>query len=352
MRKMFTIVLIISSFCLALTGCTKAELDSGGKKQIDIANDSAVDKHKADAIDELEQAGEPKDLGSFYIGPDISEEHKEFVYSGEPIHIPFKVEGLSESKSDFGLIIFVDGNPQPFKIQKKDGSTKNEDFMHKFSLNNNEVELFDIVFTPKAGKEGDRVGIVFATIFKPDFIPKSKDNPSYGNYHSIAATIPQTLHFKKEVLNNEERMFNELIEEDISKDVIDRYARYGSRTSMLDNTVINAVLPEGIDEELDNNIFTSENNKLKFRFRIMGGPDGLNYRTVIYINHKPIEIMDFSSIGTKVKKGKMYTAEFELDTSDYDQLSTIYAISNPIGEGYMSQVSFPIKTKSGLIVSQ
>ncbi len=352
MRKVIIGILIISNFCLALTGCTRLETDSGGTKQIDMPTDTSIVNDNFNAVDAFIKTGQPKELGSFYIGPQIEEEQEVFVYSGQAVHIPFKVEGMSETQSDFGLILFVDGHPQSFKIQENDGKISEEGFMHKFSLNNHQIELFDIVFTPVAGKQGEKVGIVFAAIFKPDFIPESKTKSNYGVYHSITAPLPQELYLETGVPSNGGKVFSKFIEEDIPQDIIDRHARHESRTNMLDSSVITALLPDGADSDFNNNVFLSENKKTKFRFRIMGGPDGITHRTVIYINHQPIKIMGFDSLETKVRKGKMYTVEFELDTSEYDQLSTIYAISNPSGKDYMSKLVFPIKTKSGLVVSQ
>jgi len=72
--------------------------------------------------------------------------------------------------------------------------------MHKFSLGYNEREEFDVVFTPVAGKKGDRIGVISATILKPDFIPEDENRPVYGVYHSLAANKPSEIYLNLNLL--------------------------------------------------------------------------------------------------------------------------------------------------------
>lgn len=346
MKKKIIEMLIIISFGMALVGCNTSDTHSGGTKQIAIPMEKTDEND--DLVDVFTDIDQQTDLGSYYIGP--QKRGQVYVYSGQEVHIPFKVEGMSETQADFGLVFFVDGFPQPFKIQKNNNDISTESHLHKFSLSNNKIELFDIVFTPTAGEKGEKVGVIFATIFKPDYMPESEDRANYGVYHSITAPMPQELSFETGVPVKEKKVFTEFKEENIPEEISNRYAEHDSNSNMLDNMVILSLTPDNEKTNSKNSPIFSKNEKIHIRLRIMGGIDGATYSTNIYIDHQPIKIMGFDCLKTKVKKGKMYTAEFELNMKGYKKFSTIYAISNPIGRDYLADMYFPIKTKSRLVV--
>jgi len=56
-----------------------------------------------------------------------------YEYNGKEVCIPYYVEGMEEKvKADFGLMFFVDGIPQPYRIRRKNGTVTEEQFMHNF----------------------------------------------------------------------------------------------------------------------------------------------------------------------------------------------------------------------------
>jgi len=73
-------------------------------------------------------------------------------------------------------------------------------------------------------------------------------------------------------------------------------------------------------------LFMLKMEKLSLNFRIYGGPE-IEYNTTIFVNHKPVRIMNSDYLAAKIEKGKMCTFDLELDISDYERLNTIYAIS-------------------------
>ncbi len=332
-------LIIIMLICIVLVGCNN-------EKNVELSDLSYDDNLKEDIFNN--QIDE-NDMGSFMFGPKV-DKFETYIYKGEEIHIPFEVSGLSETVSDFGLMVFVGGDIQPFKILRKDGIYSDEAIMHEFSLSNNQVDNFDIVFIPIRGNKGDKVGIEFATIFKPDFIPVDIEKSNYYNYHDLISTVPQELYFDIGLPNNLLNVCREYNEEDIPDSILKQNARQNSIINKLDDKVVMQLLPDGTETDFNNNVFISKENKLKFKLRIMGGPNDIDYRTYIYINHEPVEIMGYDCFDVNVKKGKMCTVELELNTTGFDKLSTIYAISNPIDGDYMSSYCFATKTKSGLVV--
>ncbi|EGW38377.1 hypothetical protein [Desulfosporosinus sp. OT] len=331
MKKSIFFILILASLCICLAGCVN----------------SKVDKMNADKL-----SGDPS-LSAFGFGIDPPhEEMQVYEYTGEEIHIPFMVTGMDDNvKSDFGLIVFLDGFSQPYKIKQKNNEVSEEQFMKKFSLKNEEKQEFEIVFTPVTGKEGDRLGIVFAVIFNPDYIPQNENKAIYGMNHKLFSTVSQEIYFKCGTVNKEEQSsYSKSLVEDISQEVKDK-TKAKDENSIADGSSDSlSTTAELLQEDGKNNIFYAKNGKAKFKFRIYGGLD-TTYHTTIFVNNNPVQVMGSDYIDTTTKKGKMCTIELEFDTGKYERLNTIYAISVPAGKGYLLKNNSPIKTKSILLVN-
>lgn len=338
MKRIILFVLIITLFIFCV-GCSHNKTNELEQEDNQNIEDMFKDNNSSSVIAQFAFG---------FISEDYSE-RQVYEYTGEEISIPYYVEGMEEEiKADFGLILFVDGVSQPYKI-RQNGATSEEQFMHKFSLANNEKEEFDIVFSPVTVKNGERVSVIPATILKPDFIPENEDKPNYGIYHSLAANTPNEIYFKSGSVNSRElRGYSNYSLDDIPETLKDN----GNAVSVsddadgLDKMTVVELLPE--DEE--KNVIYANNGKAKFKLRMYGGPE-LTYNTTVFVNHKPVQVMNADYLETNTEKGKMCTFDIEIDVSNYERLNTIYAISNPSGKGYFADINFPIKTKSILLVN-
>jgi len=340
-------ILIIISLCMCFVGCSDEK-----SKNSKVSSEDILDGENNENIANIfSESVTPSSLGSFYFGYDgISDNMQVYEYRGEEIHIPFKVTGMDEkANSEFGLIVFVDGILQPYRIKKKTGEESEEKFMQKFSLKNEESEEFDIVFIPVTGKEGDSSAVITSTILKPDFMPEDEKNPNYGGYHSISANTPQEICFKCDVMNETEKTgYLEFTMEDIPQEIRDEYEIFHDDGSddILDTTCITELFQDDKKQVK----FYAKDGKVKCKFRIYGGVEA-SYRTTIFVNHKPVPVMGADYIETKTVKGKICTVEFELEVGTSQKLNTIYAISVPCGRDYMITSNYPIKTSSALLIN-
>lgn len=337
MKRIVLLVLIIALFILCV-GCSQNKTD-----ELEVEENQNIE----DVFKNNNTSSVVAQFGFGFISENFSE-RQVYKYNGEEICIPYYVKGMEEGlKADFGLILFVDGVSQPYKI-RQNGETSEEQFMHKFSLANNEKKEFDIVFSPVTVKNEERVSIIPATILKPEFIPESESKPIYGIYHSLSANTPNEIYFKSGITNSRELCgYSKYSLDDIPESLKDN--NMGAEVNSadgLDKMTKLELLPEYEEE----NIIYSNNGKVKFKLRMYGGPE-LTYNTTIFVNHKPVQIMNSDYLETKTQKGKMCTFDIELDISNYERLNTIYAISNPSGKGYFAEINFPIKTKSILMVN-
>lgn len=352
MKKNIILSILLIALFLCFVGC-KSDTDNVVDSESTSTNSSInFSKDTSKDVSSLfsEETGK-RSLGMFSFGiVTDSSEMQVYQYKGKEMHIPFKVKGMDKKViSDFGLMVFVDGIAQPYKIQKKNGAIGEEKYMQKFSLKYEETEFFDIVFTPVTGKKGSKVGVVMATILKPDFMPENKEKANYGAYHSLNAILPQEIQFECEPLIQKEPIgFKESKLEEIPQTIKDK-SKFIQNTDSIDS------LDEGVNIDLismegDTKLFNAKNKKVKLKLVLYGGIEAA-YRTTIFVNHIPVKVMGADYIETKTKKGKMTTVEFELDTSNYNELNTIYSITVPSGKDYLAVEYFPIKTKSALLVN-
>lgn len=340
------VILITLLFCLLFAAFSIVNHFRNIKKteQNPMADNSLLDNEVAESF--ADNSG-PVSLGAFSFGIiSSSDDRQVYEYTGEELHIPYKVEGMDESiRSDFGLMVFVDGISQSYKILYKDGTVTDSKYLHKFYLNNRERHEFDIVFTPVAANEGDRLGIVFMTILNPDFMP---EDGNYGIYHAVSANTAQEIYFKAMPDIKRLTAYSEYTTQPIPQDRIDRLSHFisGSDSNPIDSNLITEI---AVNDEIVTQM-KANSGKVTFTFNIYGGIEAA-YRTMFFINHEPIEIMGANYLETKTEKGMMCSFDLEIDTTGMDPLSTLYAITNPSGKDYLAVALFPIKTRSILLIN-
>lgn len=341
MKKNIVYVFLLIYLCTFISGCSNSIKVNN---DIEIATTSSADTNPF-----LNDTGNTN-LGAFSFGVVTNNNEKQvYEYNGKEIHIPFRVAGMDEKvRSEFGLLVFVDGLSQPYKIVKKDGVVCKEQYMQKFNLANNETQEFDIVFNPITGKKGDRVGIVFSTVLKPDFMPESEKCHNYGVYHSLNANVAQEIYYKSDITDKKEapayKRYSIGDIPQIKKETLGIVVDDGDKP--LDDRLITELSAENKNQD----IYHAKNGKIKLELYMYGGTEA-TYRTVFFINHEPIQVMGSDYIETETPKGKMCTVKLEIDVSKYSKLNTLYAITTPAGKDYMAVSYFPIKTRSFLIVN-
>ena len=343
-RKSIISFLLIIGLSVLLTGC----FDGASEKEVDYSDGDVGGESPSDifASEESEQS-----LGAFSFGPLSDHDEREvYEYTGEDIRIPFQVAGMdTKGSADFGLLVFLDGISQPYRIEESNGTSSKEQVMHKFYLEGEASKQFEIVFTPVIGEEGEKVSIVFSTIFQPDYTPQNEEITNYGVYHDLNATLPQEVYFKVEPPNSSQRSIHSAsVSQEIPEEIKSQNNLFQTNGSsdIFDEITVADLLPA---EESSEKI-AAKNGKAKMKFRLYGGPE-VTYRTTIFVNHIPVQVLDAELLETTTEKGKMNTIEFELDTNAYGKINTIYAISVVSDKGYLTDAASPLKTKSVLLLN-
>ena len=169
-------ILLIST--IILTGCK-----TGNKNKNDKENKTAVENRFEKKNENIENV-KKESSGQISFGY-LNEKKDVYEYNGKDVEIPFYLENQgnkNESVATIGLLLFVDGNIQDYRIEAN-GKIQT---MQKITLKPKERKEFKLIFKPVSGKKGDKVGVIPATIWNPDSLPNEK-NPSWGNNQQLSA---------------------------------------------------------------------------------------------------------------------------------------------------------------------
>lgn len=271
-------------------------------------------------------------------------------YNGGELEIDYFIENEGVATLEYGLLLFLEGIPQPFKI---DYPNEDGDFFHVFKLDENEYKEFKIIFTPIMGKVGETLEINFAGIYNPSFIPDSEK--IYGMNHKMSTHNPvemtfheNTVYMGQDKLSKDEILKNvSYSEEEISTDMRKEYENNKNKDeNRLDKSIFVELFEEGNYALYNNNkIVSGGRETVPLIFRGFG-KEGVTYRTTFYLNHQPIGIQGHDYLEWNTVKGSIAEYKMYLDVSQIKGKNTLYSISVPIGSD-----DFIEKTESMLLMT-
>jgi len=195
------------------------------------------------------------------------------------------------------------------------------------------------------GKAGDTLSIQPVTILSPSFLPKSKENPSYGVYHAASATIPLHINFQADtaseislVSSNDFRIVS------IPKEIIDNLIYFGGLDSLDDYARL-----ELAPNNENSRIVQSDGKTASVKVQLYGGPEA-NFHITLFVNHRPVQISGLDNLSVKTEKNKMVEATLTFDASSLDERNTVYVIASPTGGDY--SIVDILKSNSILLLKQ
>ena len=285
---------------------------------------------------------EPEDsqaLGSVIIGAagDSQKDEKGtfYTYNGGEMVLPFRVEGSGSIVcSGIGILLFVDGLPQPYKTEGTDYG-----FLHTFFPPDNEAYTVDLVFTPVTGKAGDDLEVYAVSVLAPNYSYTSKDSqafpytggsPSAGFRLKYQQTPPEET-FPKESLwlsnveiRKESLSFSEI--GDWSEQELQENLEY----HFFANNILDTFAPYVYEVE--------GAQPIHLRYEVFGSPY-VRYHLVFFVDNQPVASQDGTPIFVDVENGQKTVVEAQLDMTGFDTESVLYAVLVP--QNYFST---PIRT--------
>ena len=114
-------------------------------------------------------------------------------YVGEPVELAYELVA-PDGDANAAYILFADGIVQPYRLADPADEAEGIDApVHFFRLKKNETREITILFDPVVGKKGDTVGLYFAVVIGPLYVPPDKEHPGYGHFSELATSNPTRL---------------------------------------------------------------------------------------------------------------------------------------------------------------
>ncbi|MGB4657992.1 MAG: hypothetical protein WBI07_02285 [Mobilitalea sp.] len=242
---------------------------------------------------------EVKNGGGVSIG--IPTNTKTYVYDGEVLEIPYELTGSGIS-SISGMLLLVDGIPQPYRIKMEGKIASEEEYLHVFDVTETGKAEFSFVFTPVRGKDGDQLSLNFVQINNPEYQPVDETYIGYDLSGMSFASNPVTIDCKKDTSNPTE------------------YLPYEATWTRATRT------NETLSSETEAGYFVAKNGIVDFVISLNGEKEG-KYRTVLYLNNKPIQIESKDYLEGRINAGESMTCNVAIDVSNYDRINTVYAVT-------------------------
>lgn len=321
------IISLVAVFVLA-SGCSNQDPEDDESEAISNHHQNPFEADEPDQDEE--QMIEA--VGHGFVNSEMDESGTKRLpinYDGGELEIDYSINAVGKNK-DFGLLIFIDGIPQPYKI---DTTEAPYEYMHIFNPEKDDVDmLFTLVFTPVTGKKGDTLDITISSTYNPSFTPDMKETSSYGGYQSTLevsnrvvfnqnpeafepSNIPQDVYVSN-VQQTTEPITNDLLE------------KHGVDLETLDTQMLTEFEIDGENVELIGNLQIDDKGTLKVRYKIFGQP-GVRYQTTFYIDHKAIKSKDVGTFETVMAKGDVAIIDVEIDVEKLADLNTFYIVSVP-----------------------
>ena len=276
-----------------------------------------------------------------------------WIYDGEEVYLEYKVNASGDAKN-VGFLMFVDGVPQPYKINDPSASAE---YMHIFDLQADNVDYpFTFIFTPVTGKQGDTLELTIASIYYPEFKPNMQDTFGYFGYHALLSAVsPIEFHADAPTHNDvpssimaSVRTATEPVSEELLDSIREATWRDDIGLDTLNTDVFNLTYING-GLSLGDNYYIGTNGSVTMDYLICGVA-GIEYTTTFYINHQPVTTSEGISFDTVLEEGVVSRITLTLNCDQIEDYSTFYAISVPKNATSTPDIIWnPLKAPSTLL---
>lgn len=251
-------------------------------------------------------------------------EPKTFSFSGDPIVLDYVL--FNEEQTQSGLMLFLDGIPQPFTIFDPLTGVETElSTMHLLTVDGVNEKKVQLKFTPMIGKKGEPLGLYLVPVTGAQWALGAPER-----LYAVANWIFPISGLSVSMETDADESGLKL--RDVTPEEVDIPANSSARHETYYGSTFYSP-----DEEVANRLHvTDAADTVPVRFSHYGGPAGCN-RVTFFANHEPVEIDGATTFEYDYveKKYAEWTVDFPVD--DLPQYATIYAINAPCGDLYMKE---------------
>lgn len=325
----FRLVVALVAVVMLAAGCSTKNAGEDGSSDISNTDSNPFELDDKDTV----VLGH---IGHGLANPELDETGARLPlrYSGGELKLDYTVNAAGKAKN-VGFLVFVDGIPQPYKINTADSPYE---YMHIFELEGDDVQTpFSFIFTPVTGKQGETLSVSIASVYNPAFIPDMKETSSYGSYHDTLESM-FSLIFDKDaealdvssIPHNEYLSDVRLSAELITKEMMETQGGFVTiDLETLEKNVFSRLYFDGAVLSKIDNLQVKDSGTLHVTFQIFGHP-GVRYRNTFYINHKPLIGKEGSTFETVLAKGEAAVIDADIDLGKLEELNTFYVVSVPV----------------------
>ena len=341
MKKVWIFLILVA---LLLTACAP---EKGPRETTQIPTvENVFTQPSTTAPDSPTETTEPVGLGGgLSFGFETQERDSQgayLTYTGGELVVPCSIDtsGNIGSKG-IGVLLFVDGLPQPYKAEGKDYA-----YLHTFQFDQPGSRVIDLSFTPVTGEAGDELEIYGVSVVAPNY-SYTEDGPLSFTYTNASPVIGCRLKYREtppaEVFP---KASPRLSQPEIRKEPLS-YSEVGTWTEQdLLESIETHLYANGVTDTRTPCVFgIKESQPIQLRYEIFGSPY-VRYHLVFFVDNQPVASQDGTPIFVDVENGQKTVVEAQLDMTGFDTESVLYAVLVP--QNYFST---PIRTNAFAVPS-
>lgn len=246
-------------------------------------------------------------------------------YRGGEMVLPYEINATGRAAQDgIGILLFLDGRPQPYKCSEDDTYS----YIHTFYPTDGETYITELIFTPVTGQEGDMLEIYGININCPSIYASDGSVSPLFSLNSVGAgTQLKFVETPAEVdygLN-----FDRVISQTVTHlDVSSAEIQGWSTIDLEENYESHLYVNNHSDTDRLNISGITATEPISLRFEIWGSPY-IEYGLVFFVDNQPISTDPEDVILFGMASGKKIVVETQIDFSDFERESYIYAVLVP-----------------------
>ena len=247
------------------------------------------------------------------------------TYTGGELVVPCSIDtsGNIGSKG-IGVLLFVDGLPQPYKAEGKDYA-----YLHIFQFDRPESRMIDLTFTPVTGEAGDELECYAVPVLAPNYTYTEGIDLGFV-YTSAVPVTGCRIKFQEtppaEVFPKESPR---LSQPEIRKEPLS-YSEVGTWTEQeLQENLEYHFFANNVPDTGHHYVYeVQEKQPVQLRFEVYGTPY-VRYGLVFFVDNQPVVSRDGIPIFVDVENGQKTVVEAQLDMTGFDTESVLYAVLVP-----------------------
>ena len=324
-------------------------------QQTDVGNattlptEPAESSNATDPTKETSPAGPEPVNGSLEIRLadwDTDEDGAYLTYNREEMEVPILLTATGTIRQmEIGILLFVDGQPQPYRTAQ----SQEYAYMHTFQLVKSGNNKATVWFIPITGAKGDSPEVYAKPLLDPHRTLATSSWPSPGltsgimfrlKYHATppAAAFPEKQLRLSQAVSSYE-------------DTTDQEIGTWSEEDLLTNNECHLYI-NGIKDEVDSVIYeVSESSDITLRFEVLGSPS-VHYGVMFFVDNQPVFADDGLPVYVEVHTGKKTVVETTLSMADFDGESLVYAVLIPRNYAMAKNHCFLICTRVFFLTDQ